>query len=161
MILLLVFSVIVNGQQYVIDSLQKQRQVTSEKNQAHLLNKICFENILVGNLEEAHIIAIQAKEKAIETKNLDEEAIAYKHTGIIYNFLNKTSEAQSDYKKAIDILNQTKNYEQLIKVIHNLANLYLKQGNFAMVYENLSIAESIAKEHHIISVPLLGSQILN
>ena len=40
---------------------------------------------------------------------------------------------------------------------HNLSNLYLSQGNFSKVFEYLSMAESISNEHHIISVPLMGS----
>ena len=145
------------GQQQVIDSLQKRLSEASDEEQAFLLNRLSFENILVGNLEEAQSFALKAKEKAIATNNLNEEGISYKHTGIILNYLSKISEAQTDYQKAIEIFKQTENFHQLIKVYHNLSNLYLGQGKFSKVFEYLSVAESISREHEIISVPLMGS----
>lgn len=157
LIVLILMPILLFGQQSVIDSLKVEIENLSGNQKAEVLNKISFQYILLRSIDSASKYSHAAKEYAIQINNKQEEALALKHHGIIHYFQNDFDSALIEYEKSADIFEISKNYDDLIKVLHNISNLYLAKGELPKVLEYLLMSEKYAKANNILSVPLLGS----
>lgn len=157
LILFMLLPIFLFGQKNVIDSLKTELEKANEKNEAHILNEIAFNYLLVNEISKALDFSERALEKAKINKQKDEEGLAMKNTASVYRYTNQANKAFETYNKAIKIFEQTKNYRQIIRVYHNLSNLYLQTGEFSKMYDFLIKAREYSRKYDIISIPLLGS----
>lgn len=118
------------GQQSVIDSLHQELGKVVEENRSKILNELCFKKILIGDFEDALKYANEAYHHSIQFNNSKEEALALKHLGIIHYFKNDYEKALINYEQSAALFEKNENYDDLIKVLHNVSNLYLKKETF-------------------------------
>jgi len=131
--------------QVLIDSLQKQIELTSDSDRVDIYNSICW-NMRNSNPEEAvkyGLLAIELSEKLNYKIGIVK---AYGFIGVSYRNLGKYSEAFDHYYKGLELSKKFGILEQEGYAYINLGNLYIYQEYFDDAIENLDQAHLIAEK---------------
>ena len=145
------------GQQKKIDSLKIELGKASIEKKAKIYNEIAYESFLIGKPDECILIGNKALKISQENKLKDQEAIAYKYIAIGETYSGKENQAFETYQKAINIFDETENFEQIARIYNNISQIYLQHGNLAEVHRYLNMALELREEHDIPDVTLFGS----
>jgi len=141
-VVFLLFSMFICAQQNKTDSLLLLFQSAKDNRKVDLLNELSISSRNIS-LNKSLDYANQAIDLALKMNYKFGEADGYKNKGVVYFIQNKNTEALAEYEKSLHLFKQEKNSAKVSALMNNIANIYVRQGDYEKALTNYLEAAKI------------------